>query len=307
MARWEVPGVAIAVVREDKVVHARGYGVRGAGDVARVDAETIFPIASCTKAFTSAALARLIDNAKLQWDDPIARRLPTFQLSDAQRTSKTTVRQALAHRTGLPAANMLWRNGAFGSDEILARLRWLQPVAAPGEQFLYNNNLYLVLGRIVEQVGGRKWNDFLRNELFEPLGMKSTAADSSGVKDLKNVAAPHASDSGSVRRIQPYCPDMIAPAGGVHSNVLDMAQWLKLHLNGGLCGGRRVLSTARMEEMHTAPRQVAAETPAEPRIPRAPLSNYGLGWFFNDYAGRKVVEHSGTQNGFVAWVAVMPP
>ncbi len=151
MTRWEVPGLAIAVVQDGKVVHARGYGVRSVGEAAKVDADTVFPIASCTKSFTAAAIAKLIDDGKLKWDDPISKHLPRFQLFDAELTASVTIRQALSHRTGLPTANMLWRSGAFDGDGILARLRFLKPVAAPGEKFIYNNNLYLVLGKLVEQ------------------------------------------------------------------------------------------------------------------------------------------------------------
>jgi CubicO group peptidase (beta-lactamase class C family) len=306
MARWGVPGLAIAVIKEGRLILSRGYGVRTVGTDARVDAETVFPIASCTKPFTAAAIAKLLDDGRLQWDDVIAKHLPELQFSDAELTSKITIRHALTHRTGLPTANMLWRSGAFDSDEILARLRWLRPATAPGEHFLYNNNMYLVLGKVVGQVSGRKWSDFVRNELFEPLSMKSTLANSSAIQGLNNVAAPHASDAGKVQAIQPHCPDEIAPAGAIHSNVLDMAHWLRMHLQGGQFESRQVLSPTRIEEMHTAPPRTLAETPGDPKVPRAPINNYGLGWFFNDYAGRKVVEHSGTQNGFVSWVAMMP-
>ena len=276
------------------------------GASAPVDAETLFSLASCTKGFASAAIARLVDDGKLQWDDPIARHLPAFQLSSPELTSTVTIRHALAHRTGLPTANMLWRSGAFDSQEIVERLRWLQPVAAPGEKFLYNNNMYLVVGQVVERVSRQKWDDFLRTELFAPLGMKSTVADSSKLKGLENVASPHATDGGKLQRIERHCPDMIAPAGAIHSNVQDMARWLLLHLEAGRSGGQQVVSAARMAEMHTAPQPVAAQARTDPKLPRAPIANYGLGWFFNEYAGRKVVEHSGTQTGFVSWVAMMP-
>jgi CubicO group peptidase (beta-lactamase class C family) len=306
MAKWEVPGLAIAVIQDDKLVHARGYGVREMGASAKVDVQTVFSLASCTKAFTAAAIARLVDDKQLQWDDPIAKHLPSFQLSDATRTETTTIRHALTHRTGLPAANMLWRSGAIGSDEILERLRWIEPVARPGERFLYNNNMYLVLGKVIEHVSGRIWADFVDSELFKPLGLNSTVALGSAIRALENVASPHSSDTGKVERIEPYCPDVIAPAGAIHTNVLDMAQWLKMHLSGGVCDGRRVLSKARVEEIHAAPARAASKLVTDPFLPRAPISNYGLGWFFNEYAGRKIVEHSGTQNGFVAWVAMMP-
>jgi CubicO group peptidase (beta-lactamase class C family) len=306
MTRWEVPGLAIAVVKGGELILVRGYGVRALGDAAPVDAETLFSLASCTKAFASAAIARLVDAGELQWDDTIARHLPAFQLSNPELTSTVTIRHALAHRTGLPTANMLWRSGAFGSQEIVEKLRWLRPVAAPGEKFVYNNNMYLVVGQVVERVSRQKWGDFLRNELFTPLGMQSTVVESSELRGLNNVAAPHATDAGKLKRIERHCPDVIAPAGAIHSNVLDMARWLLLHLEAGRSGGKQVLSAARMAEMHTAPQPVAAQAQTDPKLPRAPISNYGLGWFFNDYAGRRVVEHSGTQTGFVSWVAMIP-
>jgi CubicO group peptidase (beta-lactamase class C family) len=306
MARWETPGLALAIVEGGRVIRARGYGVRHIGTDAKVDAQTVFSLASCTKAFTATALAKLVDQGKLGWDDPIREHLPDFRLIEADLTSKITIRHALTHRTGLPSANMLWRNGAFSSDEIRTRLRWLQPVAAPGARFLYNNNLYLVAGKLVEHVSGRSWRDFLHEELLEPLDMNTTFADSIAIRCLSNVAAPHATDAGRLHAIPRFCPDTIAPAGAVHSNVLDMANWLVLHLGGGTFNGKQVLTSTRMQEMHKTPQRTEPEPRVKPRGPRAPISNYGLGWFFNDYAGQTVVEHSGTQNGFVSWVAMIP-
>ena len=306
MPRWDVPGLAIAVVQNGNVIHTRGYGVRCVGEDARVDAETVFPIASCTKPFAAAAIARLIDKGTLQWDDPISQHLPTLQLFDKDLTATVTIRQALSHRTGLPTANMLWRNGTFDSDEILARLRFLKPVAAPGKKFIYNSNLYLVLGKLVERVSGKKWDVFLRNELVTPLGMKSTVADSLGIKGRNNVAAPHASDAGKLQRVERYCPDVVAAAGAIHSNVRDMAQWLKLHLEGGERGCQSIVSEARLKEMHAAPQHAERDQAAESQDPVVSMENYGLGWFFNHQGGRQVVEHSGNANGFVSWVAMIP-
>lgn len=306
MVRWQVPGLAIAVVREGQLVHARGYGVRSVNESAKIDAETVFPLASCTKSFTAAAIAKLIDNGKVNWDHPVAKHLPALRLSDAELTAKVTIRQALGHRTGLPTANMLWRNGAFDRDEIMARLRWLKPAAAQGEKFIYNNVMYLVLGKLVEQISGQTWNEYLRTELFAPLSMKSTFADSSGITDRKNVAAPHANNAGKLQRIDRYSPDVIAPAGAIHSNLLDMAQWLKLHLDGGTSDGRQLISKVHLAEMHTPPQPVEKRDPADSRDPRVSLENYGLGWFFNEQGGRQVVEHSGNSTGFVSWVAMIP-
>ena len=306
MERWDVPGLAIAVVQGSKPIHVRGYGVRRAGDKPKVDSETLFNIASCSKAFTASAVARLVDQQKVDWDDPIVKHLPSLRLFTPELTEKVTIRHALAHRTGLPNANMLWRNGAFNSDEILARLRWLEPISTPGEQFLYTNNMYLVIGKLVEQVSGKTWSDFLQSELFEPLGMKSSTADREGIEGRTNVATPHASDDGRLRPIEPYCPDMIAPAGAIHSNLNDLVQWLKMNLAGGVCDGRRVLSQARLEEMHTAFGRSDSETPPKLGVPRSPIAEYGLGWFINEYEGQRVIEHSGSTNGLIAWMATLP-
>jgi CubicO group peptidase (beta-lactamase class C family) len=266
----------------------------------------VFPIGSCTKSFAAAAIGRLVDRGGVQWDDAINRYLPRLMLFHPELAGRITIRHCLGHRTGLPTANMLWRNGEMGSDEILSALRWLAPVAVPGERFLYNNNMYLVAGKVVEAISGRRWTEFLRQDLFEPLGMNSSLGDSSGIRETDNVAAPHAADDGVLQRIGRYCPDVISPAGAIHSNVLDMAHWVRMHLDDGRFEERRVLSAARVAEMHTRPPRSQAPPPAEPGVPRAPISDYGLGWFFNDYAERTVVEHSGTTTGFVAWVAMIP-
>ncbi len=306
MANWKVPGLAIAVVQDGELILSQGYGVLGLGNSAPVDAESIFPIASCTKSFTAAAVAKLVDVSGVQWNDAIGRYLPELQLFRPNLVDQITIRHALSHRTGLPTANMLWRNGALSSDDIVAALRWLEPVAEPGERFLYNNNMYLVAGKIVEAVSQRKWSEFIRGVLFEPLGMKSTACDSSELRGRVNVAVPHAVDDGILQRIQPYSPDAVAPAGVIHSNALDLARWVKMQLHNGRFEGQQILSAARIEEMHARPPSAQVEPSAESSTPRAPISNYGLGWFFNDYAGQKVVEHAGTSNGFVAWIAMVP-
>ena len=305
MAKWGVPGLALAVVRDGKLIVAEGFGVRAIGAAAKIDAETLFPMASCTKGFTAAAIAKLVDHRKVHWDDPIVRHLPEFQLSDPQLTAAVTIRQALAHRTGLPTANMLWRRGDFRSDEIIERLRWLSPVAAPGEKFLYNNNLYLVVGKIAERVSGRTWKEFVGNELLKLLGMRATIVDGTELRGHDNLAAPHATDTGTLQCIPRHCPDVIAPAGAIHSNVLDMARWLQMQLSGGQFEDRQVLTAARIAEMHTPPPADGAK-PVAAGVPRAPITRYGLGWFFNEFAGRTVIEHSGTQSGFVAWVAMIP-
>lgn len=306
MARWKLPGLAIGVVRDGAVVHARGYGVRTMGKTERVDSQTVFPLSSCTKSFTAAAIGKLVDDGKVRWDDPIVMHLPKFQLSTPEATSRVTIRHALTHRSGLPTANMLWRRGDFRSDEIVRRLRYLEPVAAPGERFIYNNNMYLVLGQLLERVRGRSWADFLRKTFFRPLDMTSTTTDPAVVPTLENLATPHLLVDGKAEPIERHIPAAVAPAGSIHSNVRDVMQWLKFQLEDGSFNGKRILSRARMTEMHTAPERQPDPPPGKPGEPHAPVTHYGLGWFFNEHDGHRVVEHSGTQNGFASWIAMLP-
>ena len=301
MAAWDVPGMAIVVVKDGKVVHSRGYGIRQIGHDERVDEQTIFPLSSATKSFTAAAMAKLVDREKLAWDDAVVRYLPALGIDP-----RITIRHIIRHRSGLPNANKLWSSGILSTEEILARVHLLKPIAAPGERFFYNNIMYLVAGTIIEKVSGNPWRDHVRDELFTPLGMKSTYSDSSEIESLRNVAAPHAMLEGKVQSID-RCRVILAPTGGIQSNLTDLAQWLLFHLEPDVQRRVSVLSPARLQEMHTAPSEKSENTtPVKPNTPRAPISHYGLGWFFNDHRGHTLVEHSGVQNGFVTWIAMAP-
>lgn len=165
--------------------------------------------------------------------------------------------------------------------------------------------MYLAAGKAAEHAGGRSWSDLLQTALLEPLGMNRSLPDSTRLGEFDNLAAPHATIDGEVKACDRYCPDVIAPAGAIHSSAADMAKWLILHLDRGSFAGRELLSANRIDEMHT-PAEPTPEEAAANGVPKAPISRYGLGWFVNEHAGKKVVEHSGTQNGFVAWMAIMP-
>jgi CubicO group peptidase (beta-lactamase class C family) len=302
---WRVPGLALAIVRNGRVLAARGYGVRQLGVNAPIDANTIFPIASCTKAFTAAVIGKCVDQGKLRWDDPIGDYVAAFRKPNDGRNSPITIRQALQHRTGLPNANMLWRSGQFRADEILSRLSRLEPVAPPGERMIYNNVMYLAAAKAAEQVRGKSWSRLIAEDFLEPLSMTSSLSDGSRLSQFQNVAAPHATVDGRVQVIERHSPDVVAPAGSIHSSAADMAAWLLLHLNRGAWMGRELLSPSRIDEMQSPVEDRASERSAQD-IPKAPISRYGMGWFVNEHAGRTAVEHSGSNNGFLAWMALMP-
>ena len=301
MRAWNVPGLAISVVHRGSVARMKGYGVLALGKARRVSSLSRFPIASCTKSFTAAALASLVDTGSLHWDDPVMRHLPALEIDP-----RITVRHALCHRSGLPNTNMLWRRGDFSSDEILARLKTVPPIAAPGEKFAYNNIMYLVLGKVVEAISGKRWREFLRSTWLEPLSMNATSVDGSDLRDSSDLAAPHRIVDGQLRPTQRYVANAIAPAGAIHSNVKDLSKWLLFHLEPEVRKQLGILSEQRTRQLHSPPSVPADEAPRSQGVPDEDIDNYGLGWFFRSHQGHQVIEHTGSVNGFISWVTIVP-
>ncbi len=217
-----VPGLSIAVVKDDAVVFARGYGVRKIGEKAPVDEHTVFQIASLTKGFTTASLAMLVDQGELGWDDRVLKYLPTFQLYDPYATRELTVRDLLTHRTGLTDNDALCVGSRYSRDEILNRIRFWQPKLGFRAQFDYNNCMYIVAGQIVPAITGRSWDDFVHERIFRPLGMKDS---STSIKEIQNdnVAMPHRIANGAVQAFALANNDNFAPAGSINSSAVDMA------------------------------------------------------------------------------------
>ena len=217
---WDVPGVAIAVIKDDKIVFAKGYGVREIGKPEKVDERTIFAIGSSTKAFTAASIAMLVDEGKIKWDDPATKYLPGFQLYDANVTREMTVRDLLTHRIGLERGDALWYATDMSRDEILRRIRFLKPSSSMRSKFGYQNIMFLAAGQMVPQVTGKTWDDFLSERIFTPLGMNSTSTSISALKNSNDVAAPHSKFDDKVTAIPYRMIDNIGPAGSINSNVV---------------------------------------------------------------------------------------
>ncbi|MBW3571804.1 MAG: beta-lactamase family protein, partial [Gemmatimonadetes bacterium] len=191
MRDWSVPGLALAVVKDDSVVMMRGFGTRTVGRDEPVDAHTSFAIASTTKAFTATAIAMLVDEGKVRWDDPVSLHVPGFQLANPGLGSELTVRDLLTHRTGLPTLDFLWYASGSSSEEILRRMRFVRPFAAPRSRYMYNNNAYMVAGLVVQSASGMPWSEFVRRRILEPLGMRETLTGFRGLDARGNVATPH--------------------------------------------------------------------------------------------------------------------
>jgi len=303
---WEVPGLAIAIIKDDRLVLVKGYGVRELGKPSPVDERTLFAIGSSSKAFTAAALAMLVDEEKLKWDDPATKYLPGFQLYDPYATRELTVRDLLSHRSGLERGDLLWYASPYDRNEILRRIRYLKPTLSLRAHFSYQNIMFLAAGQIIPSVTGKDWDDFVRERIFSPLGMTATSTSIKALANSDNVATPHTKLDDKVQIVAWRNIDNIAPAGSINSNVLDMAQWVRLQLGGGMYQNKRLISSGAVKEMHTPQTIIPLEGPMEILYPEAHFLSYGLGWFLSDYGGRKIVEHGGAIDGMRAEVAMMP-
>ncbi|HMC55494.1 MAG TPA: serine hydrolase [Gemmatimonadaceae bacterium] len=303
---WRAPGLAIAVVKDGRLVLAKGYGVLELGKAAPVDTQTLFAIGSTTKAMTAMALAMLVDDGKVRWDDPVATYLPGFQLSDPYLTRELTVRDLLTHRAGLPNADYLWYGTELTTDEILRRMRMVRPAYSMRSSFIYQNVMYAVAGKVVAVASGMPWADFLRARIFTPLGMTRTVASLNEASRASNVAVPHFLIDDTVRVISNAPVDAVAPAGAVWSSVADMSRWMRFVLDSGRVNGHALVkATTFMELVRPQTMVPASEFYPTARLTHPHWQTYGLGWFQQDYNGHKVDFHTGSIDGMVAIVGLM--
>ena len=306
MPRWEVPGLAIAVIRNDSVIHVRGYGVRELGRAGAVDEHTLFAIASTTKAMTAAALGMLVDEDRLDWDDHVTEHLPSFQLSDPFISHDLTIRDLLTHRSGIARSDNLWIAGPFDRAEVLRRARYLPSTSGFRSEYGYHNVMYIAAGEVVSAVSGMSWDDFIARRLFQPLGMTRSTTRAAVVETRDNVAASHTDVNGNVQAVPRRNYDNIGGAGATFSSVRDMAQWIRLQLNNGVHEGTRLLSPATMRELHMPQTVIRMDTTTERMFPNTNLRAYALGWNVQDYHGRKLVHHSGSLNWTRTQIGMVP-
>ncbi|HET9984388.1 MAG TPA: serine hydrolase [Longimicrobiales bacterium] len=302
---WQVPGLAVAIVKNDSVVFAKGFGVREVGKPEPVDAHTLFAIGSSSKAFTAAAVGMMVDEGKLKWDDPVTKYLPGFQLYDPYVTREMTVRDLLTHRSGLARGDLLWISGMYDRDEIIRRARYIKPSWGFRARFGYQNIMYLSAGQVVAHVAGKSWDDVVAERIFRPLGMTSSSTSIRALAGQADVATPHGLQDGKPVTLPYRNVDFIGPAGSINSNVLDMAQWVRLQLGNGTYEGKQLLKPATVEEMHTA-QMLIRDASFQRLSPGAHFLAYGMGWFLHDYNGVELVEHGGNIDGMTALVALVP-
>ena len=306
MRDWNVPGFAIAVVRNDSIIHARGFGVRQLGRPEPVDEHTLFAIVSTTKAMTTAALGMLVDEDRLDWDDRVVEYLPDFELSDPYLTHHLTVRDLVTHRAGISRSDNMWIAGPFDRAEVVRRARYLEPVSGFRAQYGYHNVMYTTAGEVVAAVSGMSWDDFIEQRLFRPLGMTRSTTRMAIVESRDNVASPHTWHDGRVIASSLRNYDNLGGAGSAFSSVHDMAQWIRLHLNEGVFNGQRLISRETIRELHEPQVVIHSDTTSERMYPGTKLRAYALGWQVQDYHGRKLVHHSGSLNWTRTHVMMVP-
>jgi CubicO group peptidase (beta-lactamase class C family) len=306
MQDWEVPGLAVAIVKDDRVVLAKGYGVCKLGESKPVSDQSRFAIASCSKAFTAAALAMLVDEGKIKWDDPVTKYLPTFQIDDPYVTRELTVRDLLCHRAGLSRHDWIWLGTATSRDEVLRRLHHVKPSWSLRSRYGYQNIMYLAAGQIIPAVTGKSWDDFVKERIFRPLGMSASSTSISAFQGTDDTAMPHIKVEERVTPVSYENVDQIGPAGSINSCVHDMAQWIRLQLKSGMYNNERLLTSGAIDEMRRPQTVVRKEGITAQLAPDAHFLAYGLGWSLRDYRGRLICQHGGALRGMRSVVALVP-
>lgn len=301
-AAWSIPGLAVGIVKDDSLVYARGFGVREVGKPDPADANTIFAIGSNTKSFTALAAAMLVDEGKLKWDDKAVDRYPGFQLFDPYVTREITVRDLLSHRSGLGRrGDALWYGTDYSRDEIIRRIRHLEPNAGFRTEMGYQNIMYLTAGEIVGKVSGLGWDGFVTERILRPLGMERSGTSVKTLAGQRNVSTPHSIDSSGARAIPWRDIDNIAPAGSINSSVAEMANYLRLHLANGSFRGKTIVTKANLGVTKTPHINTGGVGDSLTHF-----SSYGLGWVLLDYRGKKIAWHNGGIDGMLSEMWTVP-
>jgi CubicO group peptidase (beta-lactamase class C family) len=307
MQDWRVPGVAIAVVKDDKIVFAKGFGVREMGGTDKVDENTLFAIASNSKAFTCALLGMLEDEGKLDWNDKVCEILPWFHLNEDYATRDLRVIDLVVHRSGLPTfgGDHLWIGSKKKTREILERIRY-QKLSAPFRStFQYQNIMYTAAGEVIRAKSGKSWSEFVKARILDPLGMKRTRTSVKDLGGMDNVATPHEIRGGELVKMEYDNVDGVPAAAALNSSVVDVAQWLRMNLAYGKFGGKQLISAAVIDHMVQAHNTMPASR-GYARFFGQHFRAYGLGWFLNDYKGRKIISHGGGLTGMISKTTWVP-
>lgn len=302
MELYKVPGVAVGVIKDNKIFMLKGFGYRNVEKKLPVTPKTLFGIGSTTKAFTTMTIGMLVDDGLLNWDTPVKTYLPEFQLHDEYASNHTTPLDMVTHRTGLPRHDLMWYSSPFSREEIFKRLKHL-PFSKPFRYtFQYQNHMYMTAGYLVGKVSKKGWEGFVKERIFQPLKMTNSNFSIKDMVNAKDFSKAYHNFDGTVKVIPFRNIDNVGPAGSINSSVEDMIKWLSLHLNKGKIGEKRLISKSQITKMHT----VHVSMNAFPKNNENILVGYGLGWAGSVYKGHYVAHHGGGIDGFITSVGFLP-
>jgi len=302
---WQIPGVAVCVVKDGKVVVMKGYGVKEMGTSNKVDENTLFMIGSNTKAFTATALAMLNSEKKLSLDDHVQKWLPDFKLYDPWVSKEATIRDLLCHRLGFETfqGDFMYFDSDLSLAEVREKFGKVKPMYSFRSRWGYTNAAFMTAGEVIPKVTGKSWAEFVKEKIFTPLEMNNTLALTKDIKSASNKATAHTVVHGVLQKVPYGHIDNLAPAGSISSSIHDLSHWVMMQLNNGMYNNNQVMPLSAIAETRT-PNSIIGN--GGHRFNRAHFALYGLGWFLQEYSGRKIVAHDGGVNGFVTSVTLVP-
>ena len=307
MQTWNIPGLAFVVVKNDKVLLAKGFGIREIGKPELVDENTLFGIGSNTKAFTATAVGMLAKEGKISLDDPVTKYLPYFKLQQPFATQLITIRDLLCHRAGLGSYTgdvLLLSN--FTGEDIVRHMAYIQPAYGFRSGYGYSNLMFIAAGQIIETVSGMSWDEFVLSRIFAPMGFKNSVTNSAFFGEQKNVATPHEELRGKLQALVQRTDKQVGAAGSICASVTDMAQWLRVQLAGGSLNGQYFIDPEIISETHKTHTPIPLDNLDQLLFPTRHFSAYGLGWFLSDLHGKKVIRHTGGVDGMLSSVTMLP-
>src|SRR3990167_1291745 len=299
---FQIPGLAIGVVVDGKVVLAKGYGYRDLTSKLPVNANTVFPIGSCTKAFTTFVMGKLIEEGVLKWDDRVIDHLPEFRLQDQYATHNLTLRDLVTHRSGVPRHDFMWYNTNPTRQQLLKRLRFLESSCELRTRANYTNIMYMVAGLAMEKTVEKSWETLVAEKILTPLEMNATSFTIEQMQKGKNFAYPYLERHDVLKKLPFRNVTCIGPAASINSNVNDMTKWIQMLLSQGNYKEHPLISSGTLQEMY-APQVILS---GYPESQDSLLGSYGLGWIIHSYRGHYFVSHDGGVDGFTSVTSILP-
>lgn len=300
---FNVPGCAVGVVIDDHIIVSRGYGLRQFDNESPVEENTLFSIGSCTKSFTAFLIGQLVEEGKVTLDDPVKKYLPEFCLYNQDLTDHVTIRDLLAHRTGIERHDALWLFSTTLKTSFLNVFRHFEPAFKLRQEFLYNNLMYSVLGKVIEQVTGQSWDENISSRLLKPLKMDESFTSLEQLQESSNLAMPHA-EIHEILKVIPFCnTNLVKPGGGIHSTIQDMTKYVGLQLSDGTFLNKKFIQPEIFQELHTLQMPFSAKANEHEKFQHL---GYALGWFVSKYREHHLISHGGVVDGYVSEVAFVP-